>query len=132
MNIVIDTSALLAVLLGEPERPALIAATRGATLCAPASVPWEVGNALSAMLKRRRLGLPHARRVVRAFEAIPLRSVPVDLGRALEVAAHHDLFAYDAYLLDAARAERCPLLTLDRTLNRAAADLGIRTLEVKA
>src|ERR1700747_47959 len=57
VEIVIDTSALLAVSGEQPERAALIRLTRGATLVAPASVHWEVGNALSAMFKRKAIGV---------------------------------------------------------------------------
>jgi uncharacterized protein with PIN domain len=37
-NIVIDTSAILAVLLGEPEKQAVVEATMGSVVCAPASL----------------------------------------------------------------------------------------------
>ncbi len=54
MEVIVDTSALPAALQGEAERPALLAATGGALLLAPASLPWEVGNALVAAVRRRR------------------------------------------------------------------------------
>jgi predicted nucleic acid-binding protein len=129
MELVIDTSALLAVLLDEPERPVLINVTRNATLFTPPSVPWEIGNAVTALLKRRRINKTQALAIVRAFENIPLRGVTVDLERAVEIAAELGLYAYDAYLLEAARKLDCPLLTLDRALSRAAATLGVRTRE---
>ena len=53
-NIVIDTSAILAVLLDEPEKPAVVKVTMGSAVCAPASLRWEVGNAATAGVKRRR------------------------------------------------------------------------------
>ncbi len=52
--VVIDTSAIIAVLVSEPERGPIVRATIGQELVAPGSVHWEVGNALSAMLERRR------------------------------------------------------------------------------
>ena len=54
-NLVIDTSAILAVLLDEPEKQAVVEATMGSVVCAPASLRWEVGNAATAGVKRRRL-----------------------------------------------------------------------------
>ncbi len=62
MQIVVDASALLAVLLAEAHREGVLAATRGVALCAPASLPWEIGNALSSGLKRGRfpLSVAHA------------------------------------------------------------------------
>jgi predicted nucleic acid-binding protein len=125
MAIIIDTSAIIAVLLSEPERAMLVEVTRGAELAAPASVHWEVGNALSAGLKRRRLTLAEGQRALTAYEAIPIRFVEVDLALSLELAADHGLYAYDAYLLTCALQQRAPLLTLDAGLTRTAATLGI-------
>lgn len=130
MELVIDTSAILAVLLNEPERAGLLRATTGATLWTPPSVPWEVGNALSALVKRRRLTPTDAQHAVRSFELIPLQQAGIDLGRAVLVAARMKLYAYDAYLLEAARMRGCALLTLDRALVRAAQTLGLDVLEV--
>jgi predicted nucleic acid-binding protein len=129
-DIVVDTSAILAVLLSEPERTQLIAVTAGATLCVPPSVPWEVGNALASLIKQRRLTALDARRIVRSYERIPLREVGIDLGRAVQTAAELGLYAYDAYLLEAARVRQCGLLTLDRTLTRAAQAAKVSVIEV--
>jgi predicted nucleic acid-binding protein len=103
----------------------LVEVTRGAELAAPASVHWEVGNALSAGLKRRRLTLAEGQRALTAYEAIPIRFVEVDLALSLELAADHGLYAYDAYLLTCALQQRAPLLTLDAGLTRTAITLGI-------
>ena len=130
MQIVVDASALLAVLLAEAHRDEVVAATAGATLCAPASLPWEMGNALSASLKRRRFSLEIAQAAIAAFEKIPIRLVPVDLATALELAHRHRLYAYDAYLLATCLALRAPLLTLDQGLQKAAVATRISVLEV--
>ena len=126
---VIDTSALLAVLLEEPERPALIAATRGVVLFAPSSLPWEVGNALVAATRRRRLTPAEAQRAWTAYERVPLRLVDVDMPRAVALALDLGLYAYDAYMLEVARQRGLPLLTLDRTLRAAAASSGLEIVE---
>ena len=125
MACVIDTSAIIAVLLSEPERAMLVRATRGTELLAPASVHWEVGNALSAGLKRRRLTLAQCQRALSAYAAIPIRFVDVDIALSLELAAEHSLYADDAYLLTCALQQRAPLLTLDTGLIRTANTLGI-------
>ena len=129
-QVVVDTSALLAVLTSEPERAALLAATRGATLLAPGSVPWEIGNALSAMLKRRRIDEDQAARIVGGFTRIPLRLIDVDLATAVEVAGRFGLYAYDAYFIVCAAVHRAPILTLDSALARAAKGAGLRTVEL--
>lgn len=128
---VVDTSALLAVLLGEPERPVLIALTKGAVLLAPGSVPWEVGNALIAGFRRRRLSARQVRDAWAYFERIPLRLLPVVVARALELAEQLGLYAYDAYILEVVRARRVPLLTTDNRLRAAAAELGLEVREMR-
>ena len=125
---VIDTSVVLAVLLHEPERPALIEATKGATLIVPGSVLWEVGNGLMAGFRRGRLTPREVRDAWLSFERIPLRLIDVRIPRALALAQRYGLYAYDAYVLEAARTQRTPLLALDQRLLDAARDLQIEVL----
>ena len=131
IELVIDTSAVLAVLLREPERDGIIAVTRGATLLAAPTLPWEVGNALVALIRRRRLTGRAAQQAWQNFQQIPVRLVDVDVGEALEVAEALGLYAYDAYVLEAARTRRVPLLSLDRQLQRVAAAKDILNVEVQ-
>jgi predicted nucleic acid-binding protein len=130
VELVVDTSVLIAVLTGEPTRDQLIARTQGAELLAPGSVHWEVGNAFSALLKRRRLKLPDVQTALTAYGHIPIRFVEVDLASALELADRFGLYAYDAYLMACARRQRAPLLTLDARLGRAAQQAGVDVLEI--
>ena len=60
MDIVVDASAILAVIVDEPERDRVVEMTAGHNLVGPGSIPWEIGNAFSAMLKQRRLSLKDA------------------------------------------------------------------------
>jgi uncharacterized protein with PIN domain len=84
-NIVIDTSAILAVLLAEPEKQAVVEATMGSVLCAPASLRWEVGNAATAGVKRRRLTPERARQLVTDFAQVTIRELAIDLKRAVDL-----------------------------------------------
>ena len=52
MKYVVDTNVLLAVALGEPEKEWLVEATDGCELVAPEVLPYEIANAISALLKR--------------------------------------------------------------------------------
>ena len=126
MNMVIDTSAIIAVIVAEPERDAIVAVTSGNTLIGPGSIPWEVGNAFSAMIKQRRVRVSDAQRGLEILERIPLQYVNVDMANVLSITAQANAYAYDAYFLDCALRHGAPLLTLDRTLGRAATSLGIR------
>ncbi len=128
MDITIDTSAVLAVCFNEPSKPSLISLSKGANLLAPASVHWEVGNALSAMLKRGRIQQNQANACLHSYQEIPIKLVEVDLEQALAIAAKFRMYAYDAYLLACAIQHHTPLLTLDEPLKEIARQLGISVL----
>ena len=130
MEIVIDTSALLAVVGEQPERAELVRLTRGAALVAPASVHWEVGNALSAMFKRRAIGLDTALELLDAYAAIPIRLIDMALKQAVELSARQHVYAYDVYVIACAVNQRAPILTLDRGLIERARELKLDVLEV--
>ena len=108
----------------------MIGATRGAELIAPPSVPWEIGNALSAMLRRRRVSEEEVLKAIGEFERIPLALVDVELDESLRLASQMGIYAYDAYLIRCALRYRCPLLTLDRRLAQHAGRLGAQLVEV--
>ena len=130
MDIVIDTSALIAVIVGEPERKRIVEFTTGNTLIGPGSIPWEIGNAFSAMFKQDRLTLDEAQKGLAIFASIPLRYVEPDFVNALKISKQAKMYAYDAYFLDCAIRHKAPLLTLDRKLKAFAQNLNVETMEV--
>jgi predicted nucleic acid-binding protein len=130
MDIVIDTSALIAVILNEPEKNEIIQITTGNTLVGPESIRWEMGNAFSAMFKQNRIGLRIAQEALRIFEVIPIRYLDVDFNHSLELAHDNRIYAYDAYFLDCAIRHKLPLITLDRKMKATAKNTGINILEV--
>jgi len=129
-KIVIDTSALMAVILDEPEKAALVELTRGASLLAPGSEHWELGNAFSALFKKGRLSVREAVAAIRAYEKVPIQFVDVDLVRALAIAHKLGIYAYDAYVIACALDHNAPLLTLDRALKSQAKILKVTALEI--
>jgi predicted nucleic acid-binding protein len=130
MDIVIDTSALIAVIVGEPERAKIITITAGNTLIGPGSIPWEIGNAFSAMFKQDWLSLVDAKKGLEIFKGIPIRYVETDITSALRLSKEINMYAYDTYLLDCAIRYKSPLLTLDLKLKAAAQSIKIDVLEV--
>ena len=130
MDIVIDASAILAVIVDEPERERIIELTTGHNLVGPGSIPWEIGNAFSSMLKQHRLSIEAVKRGLGIFQTIPIRYLAVDMDNALLIAHENRLYAYDAYFLDCAARHAAPLLTLDRPLKRVADKIGVNVLEV--
>lgn len=131
MDLVADASAIVAVITSERSREALIRSSEGADLMAPASVHWEIGNALSAMIKRERISVNQVTSALFAYEQIPIRFVDVELDESLAIAAEYDLYAHDAFLLRCSLKYRSPLLTLDRGLIHAANQLHVDIVEVK-
>lgn len=129
MNIVVDTSVLIAVALGEPERDGLIRAADGHSLVAPDALPCEIGNALSAMVKKKSLLGGEVTAAWNAVQAIPVELRPIDYLSALDIATRFGAYAYDAYFIDCALRLRAPLLTLDRTMKKIAGQLSIPVLE---
>ena len=129
-NVVIDTSAILAVLLDEREKQAVVEATMGSVVCAPASLRWEVGNAATAGVKRRRLTLERARQLVTDFEQVTIRELAIDLQRAVDLGLELGIYAYDAYILEAAQSSGFPLLALGGPIRRNAKKLGLSLVEL--
>ncbi|MCX6049118.1 MAG: type II toxin-antitoxin system VapC family toxin [Chloroflexi bacterium] len=130
MIMIVDTSVILAVVLNEPTKTALIQLTTGAELVAPASLHWEIGNALSALLKRKRLKLDEAHQALLEYNKIPIRFLDVALEDAVAIAAQFAIYAYDAYFVACARAQSATILTLDQGRKVAARTAGLTVLEV--
>ena len=131
MELVLDTSALLAVLTQQPERAELLLLSKGATLVAPASLHWEIGNVLSAMFKRRAIKLGQAVKLLDAYRQVSIRLVTPSLEQAVELSSSLNIYAYDAYVLACAVNQRAPILSLDRGLIERARAVGVDCLEVK-
>lgn len=129
-GLTIDTSAILAVVLNEPTRRDLIRCSKGRKLLAPGSLPWEVGNALSALFKKGRLDLAKAIQALDSYRQIPVRLTDISLDAAVELARELEIYAYDAYMLECARRHRTPLMTLDVPLQGAARKIGIAVIDL--
>ncbi len=129
MEIVSDTNIFLAVVLDEPEKDHLIRITSGVDVSAPEILPYEIGNALSAMLKRGQISGKEALAAQQAANEIPVRLLAIDIGEALKLAMAFNIYAYDAYFLQCALALSSPLITLDKRMKKVAAELGIEVLE---
>lgn len=128
-NIVIDASALIAVVTNEPEKANLIQLTQNVDLITPHSVHWEIGNAFSAMLKRNRIQVSDALQAIEAYLSIPIRFVDVELDEVVKLANTLNIYAYDAYLIRAAIKYKSPLLSLDQSLMNSAKSVKAQIVE---
>ncbi len=130
MKIVIDTSALIAVITNEPHKEKIIRATINSELLAPPSVHWEIANAFSAMFKQKRISLENSLKCIDEFKSIPLRYYEVSLKNTLDISFKHNIYAYDAFLIACSLSNNAPLLTLDKNLFKKAKEAGIKPLEI--
>ena len=131
MRLVADANVYLAVALNEPEKQGIIEITRGRTLTSPEALPFEIGNALSALIRRGRLSLQEAQSAWQACSAITVDLRSVDVDAALEIAAKHGIYAYDAYMLSCAIDNKAALLTLDRPLADVARACKVKVIGAK-
>ena len=129
MKIVADTNTFIAVALEEPEKRQIIQFTVGKELVAPEVLPFEVGNALTAMVKKRALDPNEVISAWDAVQTIPVELRRIDIQAALGLAVRFNIYAYDAYFIECALSLRCPMLTLDHRMKMVARDVGIRILE---
>ncbi len=131
MYITIDTSALISVIGNEASKQKIIEITKGYSLCAPASVHWEIGNAFSAMFKRRKSSIKLAKKALKEYKKIPIKFIDAPLDKTLEISHTQNIYAYDAYLIQCAQQTSTSLLTLDNQLKITAEKMGINILELK-
>jgi predicted nucleic acid-binding protein len=129
VKLVVDTSAILGVLLNQGPKEWLVASTTGATLIAPVSLHWEIGNALSSLLKRKKITEKEADNVLDAYEKIPIQFVEADLKASLALVSKHLIYAYNAYMLVCAKQFKIPLISLDKGLVEVAKKEHVRVLE---
>lgn len=129
MQIVADTNTFIAVALNEPEKDMIIRLTEEHDLIAPEVLPFEIGNALTAMMKRNALEADEVVLVWDMVQHIPVDLRPIDIRSALHIATQYDIHAYDAYFLECALSLRSPLLTLDRQMKGIAQEIGIQVME---
>lgn len=129
MNIITDTNIFLTVILDEPEKQLIIELTSESDAVSPEILPYEIGNALSAMIKRKQLTREEALKAQTAANNIPVRLVNVDILAALKLAIDFNIYAYDAYFIQCAKSLSCPLLTLDKRMKQVASELKIEVLE---
>jgi predicted nucleic acid-binding protein len=132
MDIVVDASTIIAVVTNEPTKSKLVELTKGAQLMAPGSIHWEIGNAFSAMLRRKRVTLAQAHQAFAAYRQITVRFVDVEVEDSLHIADSLNIYAYDAYLIRCALKYNAPLLTLDKGLAHSAGLMKVKVVEIES
>jgi len=123
VDVVVDASALGALLFGEPEAEAVAAQLAGKVLAAPTLLDFELANICVIKLRR----FPRRRDAL--LSGYALRStlmidrIEVDHAAVIDLAEKAQLTAYDASYLWLARELDAALVTLDKALARALASI---------
>ena len=129
MKIIAATNIFIAVALNAPEKGKIIGLTEGQELIAPDVLPFDIGNALTAMMKKNTLKKEEVKSAWDIVQQIPVDLRHTNIKYALSIAIKYNLYAYDAYFLECAENLRSPLLTLDVGMQKVARAMGITILE---
>jgi hypothetical protein len=71
-----------------------------------------------------------SRQLIIDFEQVTIRELAIDIGRAVDFGMELGIYAYDAYILEAARSSGFPLLALDGPIQQNAKKLGLSLVEL--
>ena len=119
---VIDSSALVAHLLHEPQNNAKITSSinafylNHANFIAPTLLAFEIGNVLKSCAKAKRLSTSEVKKLFAHFLKLPIKYVAIDFNKVLQSSLLHNLSYYDAAYYVLHQSTDHPLLTLDKKL----------------
>jgi predicted nucleic acid-binding protein len=128
MEIILDACAIMAVIIKEPERELVIQLTKGAVIVSPNMISYEIANALTKMIKKKVIEKERMINAYQYFKKIPVKTIEVNIEKALEIAWEYKIYAYDACYLESASRLRLPLLTFDGNMTKIGKGLGITIL----
>jgi predicted nucleic acid-binding protein len=114
--LVVDASAIGAIMFGEPEGPGLVEHLEGETLLAPSLLDYELTNLALKKARRQRAQASNVLVSLHAALALPITRVAVPGIDAFDLATRTGLTAYDAAYLWLARSRDLELVTLDAEL----------------
>ena len=123
MILVVDASAVGAMLFEEPEAATIRAHIRGETLLAPQLIDYELANICWKKVRRQPDTQAETVAMLSAVAFVSMTRVPVPPAEAAALAIRTGLSAYDASYLWLAMAQDAELVTLDARLARINAQL---------
>jgi len=129
MEIVLDASAVMAVIADEPESDIVINCTKNAVLVSPYIISSEIANGLTKMMKK---GIVNNKdkmiELIKIYQKIPIKTAEINLEKSLEIAWNYEIYAYDAFYLETAKSLNLPLLTFDKRMRIIGKQIGIAVL----
>lgn len=127
-DIVIDASCILEYLLNQESKNFVVEKVGEYQLVAPQCLPYEIGNAVSKLIKRNLISTFDGVAVYHEFARIPLRLVEPDIPDSILIAGNTKAYAYDSYYISTAKRLNMPLFTLDEGMKRNADSQGVACL----
>ena len=127
-DIVIHASCVLSFLLNQKESKNVVSIVGENQLVAPSCLPFEIGNAISKLIKRKLISIYEGVSVFHAFARIPIRLIEPDIPNSIVIAGESESYAYDCYYLNIASQMVLPLFTYDDKMKETAEKRGIKCL----
>ena len=127
-DIVIDASCVLSFLLNQDGSENVVSIVGENQLVAPSCLPFEIGNAISKLIKRKLIPVYEGVSVFHEFARIPIRLIEPDIPNSIVIAGESESYAYDCYYLNIASQMVLPLFTYDDKMKETAEKRGIKCL----
>jgi predicted nucleic acid-binding protein len=129
MEILLDASAIIAVIADEPEAQTVINCTKNSTIVSPNIISCEIANALTRIMRKNIIKTKEQMLdLIKNFKRIPIKTVDIDLEKTLEIAWNYKIYAYDAFYLETAKRLNLPLLSFDGGMRKIGNEIGLTIL----
>lgn len=127
-ELVIDASCILEFLLNQDNKDYIVAKVSNSKLVAPDCMGFEIGNAITKLIKRGLISIYEGVSVFHEYARIPIRFIEPEIPSAILIAGENKSYAYDAYYINVAEQMSLPLFTLDEQMQQIAVGRGIKCL----
>ena len=127
-ELVIDASCILEFLLNQTNKDSVVKTVGAARLVAPSCLPFEIGNAISKLIKRKLISIYDGVSVYHEFVRIPMRLMEIDISNAIVIAGETESYAYNSYYISLAKQLSLPLYTMDGMMKTNALSRGVTCL----
>ena len=129
MDILVDVSVIIAVIINEKQKFRILELTQGKNLLAPSVIQNEILKTITNMHKRQWLRQNQVHDAFEIFKSIPLRILDFPLTEVATLSMQLNITPNDAAYIYTANKYKCPLYTFDETLKVAANKTGVKLLE---
>jgi len=129
MNMTIDASIIVAIIVNEKKKYRLLELTAGKNLIAPSNIHNEILQIFLLMNRRNWIRNDQLGDAINIYQKIPIRRVDIPLQELALLSQKLNISANDAGYLLTAKKYKAPLLTIDHNLAIPANKFGIRVIE---